>query len=99
MLDLALLRQLAADVLAPAHFFLGPALTLEWSHIPDTGEPWEIFQGRLLEPRFTRAERAFESWNVFAIEQGQRSGEPLIALKLDSAMQQLHVVRGLHSYS
>jgi hypothetical protein len=86
------------DVLHPSHFFLGPTLQLETAHVPAAAEPWEIFQGRLLEPRFTRQERTFESWNVFVIDDGVRSGAPLLSLKLDHATGELHVVRGLYCY-
>src|SRR5206468_2402741 len=39
-----------------------------------------------------------ERWNVFVIENGERSGEPLLSLKLDRDAAVLHVVRGLHCH-
>lgn len=98
MFDLTKLPALLTDALHPAHFYLGPALELEWSHVSAAEEPWELFQGRLLEPRFTRQQHTFESWNVFVIDNGVRSGEPLLALKFDPAGHQLYVVRGLHCH-
>ena len=53
-----------------AHFYLAPDLQLEYSHSAEAAEPWEVFQGRLLEPRFTRQQRSFESWNLHVIDQG-----------------------------
>ena len=62
------------------------------------GEPWEIFQGRLLDPAHTRQRAVFEVWNVFLILDGVRSGEPLLSLKLDAAGSLVHVVRGLECH-
>ena len=38
----------------------------------------------------------FESWNVFCIESGNRSAEPVLSLKHDSGSRQLHVTRAIH---
>ena len=98
MVDVTSLGPSLTDVLHPGHFFLAPTLQLEWSHVSEAAEPWEIFQGRLLEPRFTRQQSIFESWNIFVVAQGEISGEPLLSLKVDRAAGLLHVVRGLHCY-
>ncbi len=94
----AVIREVIADVLRPAHFFASPAISLEWEHRPGAEEPWEIFQGRLLERAHTRQTRTFEVWHVYSAEGGKRSDEPLLAVKLDLAAGELHVTRGLLCY-
>ncbi len=93
-------RGLIAEMFRPAHFFLGPDLALEWEHVASEELVWEIFQGRLLDPAHTRERRSFEAWNTYqrTAPNGERSGEPLLALKLDADGGRLHVVRGLDSY-
>src|SRR5689334_9643114 len=44
-LSLPAVQQLAAEVSAPGHFFLGPELQLEWQHLPAEDSSWEVFQG------------------------------------------------------
>jgi hypothetical protein len=93
--DLA--RQVIAAVLRPAHFFVGPGLVLEWRH--DAGaESWEIFQGRLLDARQTRERRFLESWGIYQVADGNPSSEPILAVKLDPAAAQVHVVRAIHCH-
>jgi hypothetical protein len=92
---LADVRQVIAEVLQPAHFYVAPDLTLEWQHLPTEETPWELFQGRLLDRAHTRQQRSFEAWNVNVMEGTARSGEPLLALKLDATRGELHVTRGL----
>src|SRR5205809_5884632 len=91
-------RDVAAEVLSPAHFFTGPGLVLEWDHAEREEVPWEVFQGRLLDPAHTRERRTFEAWNVYQLTDAGRSGEPLLSLKWDHDANQIHVVRGLDSY-
>jgi hypothetical protein len=91
-------RRVAADVIRPAHFFLGPELELEWEHAECEESAWEVFRGRLLGPAHTRQRRTFEAWNVYQRTSQGRSDEPLLALKLDAEAGELHVVRGLESY-
>jgi hypothetical protein len=92
------LRRLIADAVASRHFFTGPATSLEWQHAAAEEVPWEVFQGRLLDPAHCSQRRTFEAWNVFLIEDGRRSAEPLLAVKLDAAAGQLHVVRAVYCY-
>jgi hypothetical protein len=89
------IRERIADALLPDHFFIDPSLSLEWEHLPAEELPWEIFQGRLLERAHTRQQRTFEAWNIFILENGARSAEPLLAVKLDPGAGELHVTRGL----
>lgn len=91
---------LLAEMIRPAHFFLGSELELEWEHRAEQELVWEIFQGRLLDPAHTRQRRSFAAWMIQAKsppEEGQ-SNEPLLALYLDAEANHLHVVRGLDSY-
>jgi hypothetical protein len=92
------LRALMDEVLRPAHFFLGPSVCLEWEHVATEDTSWEIFLGRLLDPAHTRQRRTFAAWNVYQIGTGGRSAEPILSLKLDAAVGELHVVRGLECY-
>src|SRR5712692_459337 len=77
-------RLLAGEVIAPAHFFTGPEITLEWQHLEAEELAWEIYRGRLLDPAHTRQRRTFEAWNVYQTGTDGRSAEPLFALKLDA---------------
>jgi hypothetical protein len=88
----------AADVIRPAHLFVGRGWELEWEHAAEEEVAWEVFRGRLLDPAHTRQRRRFEAWNVYQRGPDGRSGEPLLALKVDAATGELHVVRGLESY-
>ncbi len=93
------LHVLIAEMFRPAHLFAALELTLEWEHIEHEELTWEIFQGRLLDPAHTRERRSFEAWNIYQVDPSSgRSGEPLLAVKLDVEAGQLHVVRGLDSY-
>lgn len=94
------LDELLAEMIRPEHFFLGPDLGLEWEHVAEQELVWEIFQGRLLDPAHTRQRRSFAAWRTYATSPkgDDRPNEPLLALYLDAAAGQLHVVRGLDSY-
>ncbi len=97
-LNLETALRLAAEVLQPEHFYVGTGLMLEWDHAAKEETSWEIFQGRLLDPAHTRERRVFETWNVYQIEVGGRSAEPLLSLKWDAAERRFYVVRGIDSY-
>lgn len=94
----AAVAELCAQVLAPVHFFAGPAITLRCEHVLAEENTWEVFRGRLLEPAHTRQRRTFEAWNVLIEGKGDQVAE-LLALKLDAAAGELHVVRGLELYA
>jgi len=89
---------LAAEVLAPGHFYLAPGKQLRLDHAPQETIVWELFHGRLLDVKQAREKATFESWNLFLEEEGTWSEEPLLSLKYDAARQQLHVVRAVRSY-
>src|SRR5262245_58140711 len=78
-------RAVITEAVRPGHFFLGRSLLLDWQPPAPETVVWEIFQGRLLDAPFTRQRRSFEAWNVFTVENGERSAEPLLAVKLDAA--------------
>jgi hypothetical protein len=97
-ISLNAVRALAAEVVRPAHFFIAPALRLDWEHLPEEELVWEVFRGRLLDPAHSRQRCVFESWNIYQFGPEGRGGEPLLALKLDANARQLHVLRSLDSY-
>jgi hypothetical protein len=94
-LDLQGVCQIIDEISQPGHFFLGPGMSLEWESGKAEEISWEIFRGRLLEPKHTRETRRFLSWNLYQVLQEGRSDEPLLSLKLDIYTSQVHVVRGL----
>lgn len=99
VLSLDEIRILIAEAIHPVHFFVSGSLSLEWQHDPFEEIAWEIYQGQLPEPAHTRLRQSFESWNIFCIESGSRSAEPLLSVKLDIAGRQLHVLRTIHCYA
>jgi hypothetical protein len=84
-----------AEVLRPGHFFAGPPTHLDWEHQEAEHLPWEIFRGQLVQRHLTRQTATLESWNIFLVQEGQRSGEPLLSLKLDRDRGVLYLVRGI----
>jgi hypothetical protein len=90
-----LVREIITDVMAPAHFFASPTLKPEWQVGVREEIPWELFQGRLLDPGHTRLQRSFESWNVHRDSDGGRSAQPLLAVKFDQANGVIYVARGI----
>jgi hypothetical protein len=98
-LSLDKIRAVAADAMAPRHFFAGNGLCLEWEHVSAEDIPWEIYKGRLLGASQTRERRTFEAWSVYGIDENGRSTEPLLSLRLDAETQQLHVVRAILCYA
>src|SRR5439155_18731304 len=93
------IRAVAADAIAPRHFFVGNGLELEWEHTPAETIPWEIYKGRLLDASQTREKHTFEAWNVYSIDEFGRSTEPLLSVKLDAETGQIHVVRAILCYA
>src|SRR5262249_40121862 len=88
-------RRIIGRVLSPAHFFVAGPTTLEWDH-PDVEElPWEIFHGHLLDGSQTRQRQTFESWNIYRVDTGGRSAEPILGVKLDAGAGILHVTRAV----
>jgi hypothetical protein len=81
--------------MAPAHFFVGATIDLEWQTGIREEIPWELFRGRLLDPAHTRERQAFESWQVFRVADGVRAGQPLVSVKLDSINHVVYVTRGI----
>jgi hypothetical protein len=98
-LTLPTVRSLIGDVVRPAHFFVGTGLELSWDAPVVETVPWELFQGRLLDPAFTRRRRSFEAWNVHVVEGDTRSAEPLLSVRLDAAAGEIHVTRAIYCYA
>src|SRR5437762_12478980 len=88
------IRSVIAEVVRPGHFFAPPPTELAWQHVTEEIS-WELFHGRLLDRSQTRETRTFEAWNIYLIEAGQRSGEPLLSVKLDAATGNGSVVRAI----
>jgi hypothetical protein len=57
-----------------------------------------VFRGQLLDSAHTRQDKCFEEFNLFLIDTGSRSLEPLLSLKIDWAEKHLHVVRAILSH-
>jgi hypothetical protein len=93
------IRAVAADAVAPRHFFVGNGLELEWEHALAENIPWEIYKGRLLDASQTRERRTFEAWNIYSVDEFGRSTEPILSLKLDAETGQLHIVRAILCYA
>jgi hypothetical protein len=93
------LPRLLSEVLRPCHFYAGKDLQLKLLHCSHETLPWEIYRGRLLDHKQTRRQQTFESWNLYRIENGTRSEQPLIAIKLDRDGRQLHVTRSVYSHT
>jgi hypothetical protein len=91
-------RHLIGAAIHLANFFIAPPRSLEWQHVDEHCLAWEIYRGRLLDRSQTNESRCFEAWNVFAIEEQGRSGEPLLSVLLDRDAGQLHVTRAIHCY-
>jgi hypothetical protein len=93
------IRAAIAGVLQPGHFYAAPGVSLDWQHVCAEETPWEVLRGQLVPSHLTREKAPFESWNIHIIQDGQRSDEPLLSLKLDSQRGQVHVVRGIHCWT
>jgi hypothetical protein len=92
------LHVLLEQVVWPAHFFTGPGINLVGEHQARQEVPWELFRGRLVPPAQTRQRQVFETWNIYLVEDGIQSAEPVLSLKLDASTGQLHVTRGIQAY-
>jgi hypothetical protein len=92
-------RRVVREAIHPSHFLVSDRLTLQWEGPIDETVVWEVFQGRLLDASQTRAQQAFESWNVHQVEARGRSAEPILSVKLDRSAGRLHVVRAIHCHA
>jgi hypothetical protein len=60
--------------------------------------PWEIFRGHLLDASQTRSRSTFEAWNLYWKAEAGVSGEPILAVKWNTASGTIYVTRGLLCY-
>src|ERR1043166_1646503 len=100
MFDLPTLTEIIAHALTPARFYVRPDFTLVWQP-PELEEiRWELFRGRLLDPAHTRQMRRFLAWNIFSVTPDSESANaaPLVSVKFDQEVGQIHVVRGFMSH-
>jgi hypothetical protein len=91
------LAAIAERALSLDRFVTGGDLALCRSHEPQNILPWELYQGRLVNPRHTRQVRPFECWTLHAQEAGQATRTILSVLRaLDGP--QWFVVRQIQSW-
>jgi hypothetical protein len=91
------LPPLLSSLWQPAHFYLARGLRCAWQFEAEQTLPWELFRGRLLEPRQTRESRTFLAWNIFPVIGDVVGTSPLLSLLLDEAGKSIHVTRGVLS--
>lgn len=96
--ELGNIAKLAAEVLQPGHFFIGPGMDLLCEHMPYEEIAWEVARGRLVPSRYARQLKGFSSWNVYHVHDRRRSAAPILSIKLDAAARQVHVVRAILSH-
>jgi hypothetical protein len=63
---------------------------LSSQYIPRDEIPWEIFRGRLLDARQTRARQVFETWNILMDGLG-----PLLSIRFSASDNCVHVSRSI----
>jgi hypothetical protein len=90
-------RACAEEALRPGRFCTARADILSFTHSPPGEIPWELFQGRLLDPAHSRRRQAFESWDAHLA--GGDPDAPLLSVKFSPAEGRLHVVRGVEVYA
>ena len=88
-------RQAILEAISPGRFFVRGSTTAEWEHGIAEEIYWEVFQTHLLDGSQTRQRRTFEAWNVYQVNRGCRSAEPIVSIKLDTAVAVIHVVRAV----
>jgi hypothetical protein len=93
------IQAVIAEALRPGHFFVGGTVALDWAPPAEETVRWEIFRGRLVDAAHTRQQRTYEAWNVFLLQAGSRSAEPVLSVKRDPAAGQVHVVRAIYCYA
>jgi len=86
------------ELLRPGHFFLAGASRLQIDRRQKASLPWEVFRGHLLDESQTRAQKAFESWNVCVLPADGGPPEPLLAVLFESAERVVHVIRSIDTY-
>lgn len=89
------IADLIADVLRPAHFFVGRGMELICEHQPAEEVLWETYHGQLLSISQSRQRKTFAAWNIFLRDRTGPSAEPVLSVKLDRAERTLHVVRAI----
>src|SRR5438552_1821972 len=89
------IRDLIAEAMAPAHFFQGAGVPLQWEHLSEEDIPWEILHGHLLDRSQTQLRRTFEAWNVYSSQGATKAAEPVLAVKLDVESDRIHITRAI----
>src|SRR5262249_11367530 len=91
-------RQVIAAVFHPGHFFVAPPHDLSLEYVDEEDTAWEIFRGRLLPPTHTRQRRQFSAWKLYLPPANVPPAEPILSVKWDETLGELHIVRALLSY-
>src|SRR5882757_1899664 len=89
------LPALLSSLWQPVHFYLARGLRCAWQFEAEQTLPWELFRGRLLDPRQTRVARAFLAWNLLPVDNGTVGHEPLLSMLLDETAGEIHVTRSV----
>jgi hypothetical protein len=100
LLTADVVRELCGDAARLGNVFVAPPLSLSGDHRPAEETFWEVFNGRLLGEAQTRCRRQFETWSVYLIdENGERSGEPLLAVRFAADTGQVFVTRAIYCHA
>ena len=83
----------------PCHFYLGDDTLLTWDAGISQVAPWEVYQGRLVDPRQTRQRHAFRAWGLRVQESAGEAPWPVVGLYWDVEGREVHVVRALLSHT
>jgi hypothetical protein len=88
-------EQCAAAVL-PSNLFIATPAWLIVESRPDEELFWELLHGRLLDGSQTRQRRRFKTWAIDLIDAaGERSSEPILAIRFDATNGRLYVTRAI----
>src|SRR5262245_54217373 len=93
-----LIREVLAEAMMAGQFFVSKAVSLEWNHEQEEVF-WEIFRGRSLDRAQTRQRRRFESWNLREINPAILDDEPMLSVKYDVDVGEVHVTRSILCYA
>ncbi len=92
----SIVRQICAEVIQPSNLYVASPLRVQMAHRADEETFWELFHGKLLDGTQTRRRQRFETWGLHLIdEHGERSTEPILAIRLDAANGRLYVTRAV----
>jgi hypothetical protein len=92
-------RELCADVTRTANIFAAPPRGVAWQRHASEELFWEVYRGQLLDGTRTRQRRQLETWGIHLVdERGERSTEPILAVRFDTGEGRLYVTRSILSH-